>query len=215
MAKACGQGILAEVAVVRTSGRNSSGPCVRSSTLSESLCLAWSHCSAAPCLAHMLYCASICYVSVADLPLGHRCASVAGTCAVNLAVWQCNDSSPAPFDRGVDIVRLHPHMRQHRVRRPARSLCGQRGGSGLTTTARCRGMRPSALIPRVLWAHGSGGAELANAASAYLHRSPNGAFVRWAMQLVSVAVQKVNTEIYRRSGFVLSREKGIQLNPGL
>ena len=33
-------------------------------------------------------------------------------------------------------------------------------------------------------------------------RIPKGAFVRWAMQLLSVTVQRGNAEMYRRSGLV-------------
>ena len=36
-----------------------------------------------------------------------------------------------------------------------------------------------------------------------------GAFVRWAMQLLSVTVQRGNAEIYRRSGLVISHEQGL------
>ena len=37
-------------------------------------------------------------------------------------------------------------------------------------------------------------------------RIPKGAFVRWAMQLPSVTVQRGSVEINRRSGLVISRE---------
>ena len=41
-------------------------------------------------------------------------------------------------------------------------------------------------------------------------RIPKGAFVRWAMQLLSATVQRGNTEMYRRSGLVISREEGLR-----
>ena len=43
---------------------------------------------------------------------------------------------------------------------------------------------------------------------------PKGAFVRWAMQLLSVTVQRGNAEIYRRSGLVISREHGLRYDAG-
>ena len=46
-------------------------------------------------------------------------------------------------------------------------------------------------------------------------RIPKGAFVRWAMQLLSVALQKGNAEMYRKSGLVISREQGLHYDPGL
>ena len=45
-------------------------------------------------------------------------------------------------------------------------------------------------------------------------RIPNGAFVRWAMQLLSVTVQRGNAERYRRSGLVISREQGLRYDAG-
>ena len=47
-----------------------------------------------------------------------------------------------------------------------------------------------------------------------ISRIPKGAFVRWAMQLLSVTVQRGNTETYRRSGLIISREQGWRYNPG-
>ena len=41
-------------------------------------------------------------------------------------------------------------------------------------------------------------------------RIPKGAFVRWAMQLLSVTVQQENAEMYRRSGLIISREQGLR-----
>ena len=41
-------------------------------------------------------------------------------------------------------------------------------------------------------------------------RIPKGAFVRWAMQLLSVTVQRRNAEMHRRSGLVISREQGLR-----
>ena len=35
------------------------------------------------------------------------------------------------------------------------------------------------------------------------------AFVRWAMQLLSVTVQHGNAEMYHRSGLVILREEGL------
>ena len=34
--------------------------------------------------------------------------------------------------------------------------------------------------------------------------------MRWAMQLLSVTVQRGNAEMYRRSGLVTSREQGLR-----
>ena len=38
----------------------------------------------------------------------------------------------------------------------------------------------------------------------------NSKFVRWAMQLLSVTVQRGNAEMCRRSGLVISREQGLR-----
>ena len=47
---------------------------------------------------------------------------------------------------------------------------------------------------------------------------PKGAFARWAMQLLSVRVQRGNAEMYRRSdrrsGLVISREQGLHYDDG-
>ena len=40
-------------------------------------------------------------------------------------------------------------------------------------------------------------------------RISKGAFVRWAMQLLSVTVQRGDAEMYRRSGLVIPREQGL------
>ena len=45
-------------------------------------------------------------------------------------------------------------------------------------------------------------------------RIPKGAFVRWAMQLLSVSVQRGNAEMYRRSGLIISREQGLCYDAG-
>ena len=45
-------------------------------------------------------------------------------------------------------------------------------------------------------------------------RIPRGAFVRWAMQLLSVTVQRGNAEMYRRSGLLISREQGLRYDAG-
>ena len=45
-------------------------------------------------------------------------------------------------------------------------------------------------------------------------RIPKGAFVCWAMQLLSVTVQRGNAEMYRRSGLVISREQGLCYDAG-
>ena len=45
-------------------------------------------------------------------------------------------------------------------------------------------------------------------------RIPKGAFVRWAMQVLSVMVQRGNAEMYRRSGLVISREQGLRYDAG-
>ena len=39
--------------------------------------------------------------------------------------------------------------------------------------------------------------------------------MRWVMQLLSVAVQKVNAEMYRKSGIVISRDQGRHYDAGL
>ena len=51
--------------------------------------------------------------------------------------------------------------------------------------------------------------------SAESGRIPKGAFVRCAMQLLSVTVQRGNAEMYRRSGLVISREQGLRYDAGL
>ena len=45
-------------------------------------------------------------------------------------------------------------------------------------------------------------------------RIPKGAFERWAMQLLSVTVQRGNAEMYRRSGLIISREQGLRYDAG-
>ena len=45
-------------------------------------------------------------------------------------------------------------------------------------------------------------------------RIPKGEFVRLAMQLLSVTVQRGNAEIFRRSGLVISREQGLRYDAG-
>ena len=45
-------------------------------------------------------------------------------------------------------------------------------------------------------------------------RIPKGAFVSWATQLLSVAVQRGNAEMYRRSGLVISRDQGLRYDAG-
>ena len=45
-------------------------------------------------------------------------------------------------------------------------------------------------------------------------RIPKGAFVRWAMQLLSVTAHSGNAEMYRRSGLVISREQGLPYDAG-
>ena len=45
-------------------------------------------------------------------------------------------------------------------------------------------------------------------------RIPEGAFVRWPMQLVSVTVQRGNAEIYCWSGLVMSRDQGVLHDAG-
>ena len=43
---------------------------------------------------------------------------------------------------------------------------------------------------------------------------PKGAFVRWAMQLLPVTVQRGNAEMYRRTGLVILREQGLRYDAG-
>ena len=38
--------------------------------------------------------------------------------------------------------------------------------------------------------------------------------IGWAMQLLSVTVQRGNAEMYRRSGLVISREQGLRYDAG-
>ena len=45
-------------------------------------------------------------------------------------------------------------------------------------------------------------------------RIPKGAFVRWAMQLLSVTVQRGKAEMYRRSGLIISREQVLRYDAG-
>ena len=45
-------------------------------------------------------------------------------------------------------------------------------------------------------------------------RIPKGAFARWAMQQLSVTVQRGKGEMYRRSGLVISREQGLRYDAG-
>ena len=43
---------------------------------------------------------------------------------------------------------------------------------------------------------------------------PNGAFVRWAMQLLAVKVQRGNAEMFRRAGLIISREEDLRYDAG-
>ena len=47
----------------------------------------------------------------------------------------------------------------------------------------------------------------------HVYACPKDACLRWAMQLLPVMVQRGNTEMYRRSGLIISREQaaGISL----
>ena len=45
-------------------------------------------------------------------------------------------------------------------------------------------------------------------------RIPKAAFMRWALQVMSVALQKGNADMYRRFGVVISREEGVRYDPG-
>lgn len=45
-------------------------------------------------------------------------------------------------------------------------------------------------------------------------RIPKTAFVQWAMQILSVSLQKGNAEMYRKSGLVISREQGLRYEAG-
>ena len=45
-------------------------------------------------------------------------------------------------------------------------------------------------------------------------RISKSAFVRWAMQVLSVALQKGNADMYRAFGLVISREQGSRFDPG-
>ena len=45
-------------------------------------------------------------------------------------------------------------------------------------------------------------------------RIAKGAFVRSAMQLLSVAVQRGDSEMYRRSGLIISRDQGLHYDAG-
>ena len=46
-------------------------------------------------------------------------------------------------------------------------------------------------------------------------RIPQGAFVRWAMQLLSVAVERGNAKMYPRRGRIISREQGVRYELGI
>ena len=46
------------------------------------------------------------------------------------------------------------------------------------------------------------------------HRIPKGAFVRWAIQPLSVTVQRGDAEMGRRSALVISREQGLRYDAG-
>ena len=62
--------------------------------------------------------------------------------------------------------------------------------------------------------HGRGGDEVREPPwdiAAESGRIPKDTFVRWAMQLLSVTVQRGNAEMYRLSGLVISREQGFSL----
>ena len=41
-----------------------------------------------------------------------------------------------------------------------------------------------------------------------------GALVRWAIQLLSVTVQRENADMYRQSGLIISREQGLRCDSG-
>ena len=45
-------------------------------------------------------------------------------------------------------------------------------------------------------------------------RIPKGAFVRWAIKLLLVTVQRGNAEMYRQSGLVISHEQGLRYDAG-
>ena len=45
-------------------------------------------------------------------------------------------------------------------------------------------------------------------------RISKGVFVRWAMQLLLLTVQRGNAEMYRRSGPIISREQGLHYDAG-
>ena len=45
-------------------------------------------------------------------------------------------------------------------------------------------------------------------------RIPKGAFVPWAMQLLSVTEQRGNAEMYSRSGLIISREQDLRYDAG-
>ena len=45
-------------------------------------------------------------------------------------------------------------------------------------------------------------------------RIPQGAFVRWAMQLLSVTAQRGNAEMHLWSGLIISREQGLRYDAG-
>ena len=47
-----------------------------------------------------------------------------------------------------------------------------------------------------------------------IHTSHHDISTRWAMQLLSVPVQRGNAEMYRRSGLVVSREQGLCYDAG-
>ena len=45
-------------------------------------------------------------------------------------------------------------------------------------------------------------------------RFPKGKFVRWAMQLLSVTLQRGNAKMYRRIWLIISRVQGLRYDAG-
>ena len=46
-------------------------------------------------------------------------------------------------------------------------------------------------------------------------RTSKGAFVQWALWLLSVSLQRGNANMYRKSGLVISWEQGLRYDAGL
>ena len=92
-------------------------------------------------------------------------------------------------------------------------------GSTLISTRNATIIRRQSSDTRIQLTSASGVADFSVARSAASDspkaesgRTPEGAVVRWAMQLLLVPVQRGNAEMYRRSGLIISREQGLRFD---